>query len=65
MNENLFISPCIGICTIDKDTQNCIGCGRNRYEISKWIKLSHTERMEIMKRLGYGKRKNRKRLIKK
>ena len=43
MTENLFISPCIGICTIDKDTQNCIGCGRTRNEISKWIKLSHTE----------------------
>ena len=65
MNENLFISPCVGICTIDQDTQNCIGCGRTKDEITKWIKLSHAERMVIMKRLGYGKRKNRERHIKK
>ena len=65
MNENFFISPCIGICTIDQDSQICIGCGRTKDEISKWTKLSHAERMEIMKRLGYGRRKNRKNLIKK
>ena len=65
MNENLFISPCIGICTLDQDSQNCLGCGRTKDEISKWIQLSHDERMVIMKRLGYGKRKNKKRPIKK
>ena len=56
-------SPCVKICKLIDSV--CIGCGRTRNEISKWIKLSHAERMEIMKRLGYGKRKNRKRLIKK
>ncbi len=61
MNENLYISPCVGICDVDENTQQCIGCGRTRDEISKWIQLSHRERMIIMKRLGYGKRKNRKR----
>ena len=65
MNENLFISPCIGICTLDQDSQNCLGCGRTKDEISKWIQLSHDERMVIMKRLGYGQRKNKKRPIKK
>ena len=65
MNENLFISPCIGICTLDQDSQNCLGCGRTKDEISKWIQLSHDERMLIMKRLGYGQRKNKKRPIKK
>ena len=61
MNENLYISPCVGICDVDENTQKCIGCGRTRHEISKWIQLSHRERMIIMKRLGYGKRKNSKR----
>ena len=65
MNENLFISPCIGICTLDQDSQNCLGCGRTKNEISKWIQLSHDERMVIMTRLGYGQRKNKKRPIKK
>ena len=65
MNENLFISPCIGICTLDQDSQNCLGCGRTKDEISNWIQLSHDERMVIMKRLGYGQRKNKKRPIKK
>ena len=65
MNENLFISPCIGICTLDQNSQNCLGCGRTKDEISKWIQLSHDERMVIMKRLGYGQRKNKKRPIKK
>ena len=65
MDENLFISPCIGICTLDQDSQNCLGCGRTKDEISKWIQLSHDERMVIMKRLGYGQRKNKKRPIKK
>ena len=65
MNENLFISPCTGICTLDQDSQNCLGCGRTKDEISKWIQLSHDERMVIMKRLGYGQRKNKKRPIKK
>ena len=55
MNENLFISR-DSICTIDKDTQNCIGCVELEMK-SQNDKLSHTERMEIMKRLGYGKRK--------
>lgn len=62
MSENLFITPCIGICTIDRNTNQCIGCGRTRDEISKWIQLSHHQRMIIMKRLGYGKRKKRKKI---
>ena len=65
MNENLFVSPCIGICTIDQNTQQCIGCGRTLEEISKWTQLSHVEKMIVMKRLGYGKRKKRKSLQKK
>ena len=56
MNENLFVSPCIGICTIDQNTQQCIGCGRTLEEISKWTQLSHVEKMIVMKRLGDGKR---------
>ena len=51
MNENLFISPCVGICTIDKDTQNCIGCGRTQDEIRDWTIYTDEKRREVMERL--------------
>ena len=51
MNENLFISPCIGICTIDKDTQNCIGCGRTSEQITEWTKYTDKRREEIIKEI--------------
>ena len=59
MNQDLFISPCIGICTLDQDSQVCIGCGRSKDEITKWFQLSYDEKMLIMKRLGYAKRTKR------
>ena len=41
-------SPCIGSCQCN--TKNiCMGCGRTRYEISKWGYLSNNEKKEIVK----------------
>ena len=51
MNENLFVSPCIGICTIDKDTQNCIGCGRTQDQIREWTIYTDKQRDEIIKEI--------------
>lgn len=52
----MYISPCISICFIDPGTKSCTGCNRTTDEIRDWMKYTHDERMEIMKRLGYGKR---------
>jgi predicted Fe-S protein YdhL (DUF1289 family) len=56
----MYISPCISVCKIDKETRVCEGCGRTIDEIRLWTKYSEEERMEVMRRLGYGKRKERR-----
>lgn len=43
-----MISPCIGICSIDKSTRMCYGCYRMIEEISKWSKFTDSERDNIM-----------------
>ena len=57
MTENLYVTPCIGICTLNDDV--CIACKRTREEITCWTKDTHEERMLIMKRLGFGKRRKK------
>ena len=59
MNENLFISPCIGVCTIDQNTQQCIGCGRTLEEISKWTQLSHIEKNGSDEKIGLWEKKKK------
>jgi predicted Fe-S protein YdhL (DUF1289 family) len=41
-------SPCVLICSMDKETDQCFGCGRSRDEIAKWTLYSDAERDEIM-----------------
>lgn len=55
----MYISPCISVCKINKHTQVCEGCGRTIEEIKMWTKYSDEERMAVMRKLGYGKRKQR------
>ena len=39
----------------------CIGCKRTKEEIAGWKKYSDKERLDIMRKLGYGnKRTNRR-----
>lgn len=52
-----MITPCIAVCKIDRATDLCIGCGRSKDEITRWSKMTDEERMEVMKRLGYAKRR--------
>jgi len=59
--ENLYVTPCIGVCTINKDSRKCEGCNRSIEDISNWSKYTHEERMIIMRKLGYGKRKSKQR----
>ena len=52
----MYVTPCISVCKIDKETRTCNGCGRTIDEITQWTKYTDEERMVVMKRLGYGKR---------
>ena len=55
----MYITPCVLLCVVDKETNKCKGCGRTLEQIRLWSKYSDEERMEVMKKLGYGKRRNR------
>lgn len=54
-----MITPCVGICCLNELTHTCKGCGRTYEEIQDWGSFTDEKRMEIMKRLGYGKRMGR------
>jgi predicted Fe-S protein YdhL (DUF1289 family) len=56
MND-LYLTPCIGICKVEKDTKICTGCKRTLEEIQEWRLYSYEEKMNIMRRLGYAKRR--------
>ena len=55
----MYLTPCIGVCRLDPNTYICEGCGRTAEQIAEWIKYSDEQRMEVMKSLGYGKRRKR------
>ena len=52
----MYVTPCISICELDKETRICKGCGRTQMEIFMWTKYTDEERIKIMRRLGYGRR---------
>jgi len=54
----MYITPCVSICKIVEG--KCAGCGRTLEEIAKWRSYSDEERLQVMNRLGYGLRKNRR-----
>lgn len=58
----MYVTPCVSICRIDKETRTCEGCGRTIDQISAWTKMTDDERMAIMRELGYGRRRNRSNL---
>jgi hypothetical protein len=41
-------SPCIKVCTIDKPTGLCAGCGRSLAEIAAWSRMTADERRRVM-----------------
>ena len=46
-----IISPCIKICKYDNkfmDGMVCIGCFREQYEITNWLKLSGDEKKRAL-----------------
>ena len=44
-------SPCIKVCTIDRRSNLCRGCGRTLDEIARWMSFSDSERSRIMAEL--------------
>ena len=59
----MYITPCRSICRVDINTNMCEGCGRTVEEIRMWTKYTHDQRMEVMKRLGYGRRTSKKNTV--
>ena len=45
-------SPCKRICALENDV--CVGCGRTREEITRWLKMTDAEREEVMNRISTG-----------
>lgn len=45
------MSPCIGICTLDRRSGLCLGCKRNIDEIGRWAMLDDVQRQAILEQL--------------
>ena len=51
MPENNYlkkISPCIGVCELDLESDLCVGCLRTSQEIAIWSQIDNTKAMQIM-----------------
>ena len=55
----MYITPCVSLCKLEDG--KCLGCDRTRDEIASWRKYTDEERLDIMRRLGYGNKRNKKR----
>lgn len=44
-------SPCINICSLDPNTNLCLGCGRSVIEITNWTHLSDDKKNKILVKL--------------
>jgi len=42
-------SPCIGLCVMDDALGHCLGCGRTRGEIGRWLCLTGHERGAVVR----------------
>ena len=45
-------SPCIDICTIDRDSGECIGCGRTVEEVRNWTNFDNLKKKQILENLN-------------
>ena len=43
-----IISPCIGVCKLEIDSNVCVGCLRTAKEIANWPQLDNEKAMQIM-----------------
>ena len=45
-------SPCIDICTIDRDSGECIGCGRTVEEVRNRANFDNLKKKQILENLN-------------
>jgi len=45
---DLPASPCVSICTVDRDTKTCIGCFRTLKEIGAWRSMTLDQKREVV-----------------
>ena len=51
IEDKEIISPCVKICKYDSKFMNgmvCIGCFREQYEITNWLRLSSDEKKQAL-----------------
>lgn len=53
-------SPCIGICTMDRNSGVCIGCGRTLDEIGNWSNIDNIKKKQVLENLNAKKEKYKK-----
>lgn len=41
-------SPCVGVCSIDRETRFCLGCWRTIEEIAHWSRYEDPKRLEVL-----------------
>ena len=51
MNKKHIISPCVGVCSIDTQSDLCIGCLRTSSEIAMWPQIDKQRAYQIMKEI--------------
>ena len=51
MNKKHVISPCVGVCLIDPQSELCIGCLRSSSEIAIWPQINNQRALQIMKEI--------------
>ncbi|MDF1793812.1 MAG: DUF1289 domain-containing protein [Thalassobaculaceae bacterium] len=44
-------SPCVGVCSIDRETRFCLGCFRSMEEIAHWSRYDDTKRLDVIEAL--------------
>ncbi len=44
------MTPCVGICSLDPDTDLCMGCWRTRDEVASWAMAGDDLRRQILSR---------------
>ena len=49
-------SPCIDICTIDRDSGECIGCGRTVEDVRNWANFDNLKKKQILENLNVRKK---------
>ena len=45
-------SPCVRRCTLDPETDICVGCGRSVGEITHWTRMSKERRQRVLARIA-------------